>query len=560
MTKTDFFYRRISSSEFERTECEKTIIPVRLKNPFCKKSEWFCKERNEWLPMDTLGNSNAVLAEYADIPHRPAYPTLESDKILLNSAGLHDIEDMDAGQMEMLLSYRAKKQKWRFDRKNFTDSDIVRKDFAAARICTDTDALTLTLAFSRFLRNEDAPDTPCLYEQNIFFDMKNGTVRYACWKEAEESFLDREYYEDYSDYDFADAKENKKLVTDAKRYSDIENELSKLERLPLPRALLLASYKELVRLAEQFTGVQMESRRKNPPKNEILCAMYRLTLLPFEPELCEAVYSFEKEERRIKFKPRRNDAAVYNRFCKKAGIKNYRTLRKCYTERPAALFTYLHIKESGFTDLNLYNRVLENAETSRLFDGVEARALKTFCAYSIKKRGELCTMNTLLKTYKDDDYGFSEKTDAIEIFARYFKSVPERLRCDILKDGFTRFNHDALSNIAFREENKNVTFKYTAKEKSLEDDIQGYEFRLPKNSWQLCEIGTALHNCVASYAKSVEKKQCTIVYAVKDGEYRLCIEVRGTTIEQERADHNKSPDKAALQALDIWHERHKLSA
>ena len=75
----------------------------------------------------------------------------------------------------------------------------------------------------------------------------------------------------------------------------------------------------------------------------------------------------------------------------------------------------------------------------------------------------------------------------------------------------------------------------------LEDDIDGYSFRLPKDSYQLCEIGTALHNCVASYGERVAKEECTIVYAQKNGEYKICIEVRGKEIVQERIDRNERP-------------------
>lgn len=48
-------------------------------------------------------------------------------------------------------------------------------------------------------------------------------------------------------------------------------------------------------------------------------------------------------------------------------------------------------------------------------------------------------------------------------------------------------------------------------------------------------------------------------FLTKDGEYKLCIEVRGNEIYQERADHNAKPDKEARAVLDEWHARHGLS-
>ena len=95
-------------------------------------------------------------------------------------------------------------------------------------------------------------------------------------------------------------------------------------------------------------------------------------------------------------------------------------------------------------------------------------------------------------------------------------------------------------------------------QQALEDDIDGYSFRLPKNSFQLCEIGTALHNCVASYAEKVFKKKSTIVYVKRDDKYQLCIEVQGNEIVQERADRNAAPSSEEKIILQKWHERHGL--
>ena len=92
----------------------------------------------------------------------------------------------------------------------------------------------------------------------------------------------------------------------------------------------------------------------------------------------------------------------------------------------------------------------------------------------------------------------------------------------------------------------------------LEDDIDGYSFRLPENSYKLCDIGTVLHNCVASYADQVSEKKCTIVYATKEDHYQICIEVDGNEVMQERVDHNRQPDSKEKLILQKWHDRHNL--
>ncbi|MCR5725445.1 MAG: PcfJ domain-containing protein [Treponema sp.] len=146
----------------------------------------------------------------------------------------------------------------------------------------------------------------------------------------------------------------------------------------------------------------------------------------------------------------------------------------------------------------------------------------------------------------------------MEMFRQYFGRVPDELKADILHEGFTERIHDALTNVTWSETHENVPFAYSAEERALEGDIQGFQFRLAADSRELCDIGISLHNCVASYTERVKEKVCLIVYAVKDGGYRLCIEVRGNEIWQERADHNKRPIKEEEKAIDEWRKRHKL--
>ena len=227
-----------------------------------------------------------------------------------------------------------------------------------------------------------------------------------------------------------------------------------------------------------------------------------------------------------------------------------------YAKHPIVLLLCMRLHDSGFRDINLYNRVIESEENREEIRHLDRKSLVFFSKYSIKKRGQLSTMNTILRKSEDVDYFM--KDDAFCMFRSYFRHIPEELRKDILEDGFTRFNHDALAKISYSVENRSITFKYSGEQKNLEDDIDGYSFRLPKTNMQMCEIGTALHNCVASYAEIVEGKECTIVYAEKDGEYKICIEVRGKEVCQERIDRNEAPTGEEKAVLSKWHERHGL--
>jgi hypothetical protein len=99
---------------------------------------------------------------------------------------------------------------------------------------------------------------------------------------------------------------------------------------------------------------------------------------------------------------------------------------------------------------------------------------------------------------------------------------------------------------------------YTSADSNIQIAAHEEKFGLDR-LYQLCEIANTLHNCAASYVDKVQKKDCTIVYAEKDGKYRICIEVQGNEIIQERIHHNKDPEKEERTALRKWHKKHKLT-
>ena len=337
--------------------------------------------------------------------------------------------------------------------------------------------------------------------------------------------------------------------------------LGNLEFYFYPQSVLCAAYKKLSELAKKFTGLSEAPATINylseeNTKPRYLSEMYVLTKLPCEPNLYEVLMNKELNDLKFNFKYDRSDTKVLASFLQRAHLKDYRILRKVYAEHPIVLLLCMRLHDSGFRDINLYNRVIESEENREEIRHLDRKSLVFFSKYSIKKRGQLSTMNTILRKSEDVDYFM--KDDAFCMFRSYFRHIPEELRKDILEDGFTRFNHDALCKVSFSAENRSITFKYSGEQKNLEDDIDGYSFRLPKTNMQMCEIGTALHNCVASYAEIVEGKECTIVYAEKDGEYKICIEVRGKEVCQERIDRNEVPTGEEKAVLSKWHERHGL--
>ena len=554
MKVTEYFYRIPGTIGFKHCSSEKIIVPVRPKNDFCKNASYYSFSENEWKSFD--GNLEAlnakfgddfILAEFVNTPVEPSGFVFRYDPIMKFAEpekGDFDIEDLDASQMKDYLEQRYKVQKFHFDARNFKDPEGIEKDYYGIRVESDEKNLTLKISALHFVRDQkkvsseeklDACNfTPELDEDSIFYDIKNGRVDIKLRNDNENE---------------AKIKMERKNKGDFYKLAFDEVTLAAFCARKISGSTLSFIFEKFISLAEKFSEISYDGF-KNQKKNPLII-MYKITMIPYEPMLYQVLKNRSFIDHKKKFNYKRTDANVFKKFCRKMKIKNTKILRRCYLERPEVLLTSMNIRECGFKDINLFNRVLENSEYCNVFDDIELKSLVFFCRYAIKKRGQLSAMNLLLK----DGY---EKSDAIEMFARYFGDVPEILRADILKDGFTRFNHDALSNISYQAKNKNCVFQYSANQKELEDKIEGYQFLLPKDSYQLCEIGTALHNCVVSYVDKIKNNDCTIVYAQKDGEYKICIEVRENEIKQELTDHNAKPSEEEIKILDEWHVRHGL--
>ena len=527
MITEDLLYRKFQSAEFVPFDEESKIMPVRLKNEFVKQDEFFDFEKNEWKALSSalLKNECGYSEEFVEYPFLPEQYFDESENDAVYD--FCDDDDLSEKEMAQFLKYRNYRKRMKFNCRNFCDYRGIEKDLVKAKIESDKENLILKITLTKFSRDEFSGPTaeagiPCLEENTLLFNMKTGNVEFSIFPDMRSD--DMQYYCSYF---------NKTL----------------------PYEVIEKSYERLLELAEIFTGVSFDcAREKIKSKRVDFYQFYKITKLPFCMDLYDIINDAEILIRKVHFHYRRNDSKIFNHFCKKYRIKNTRMLRKIFMERPKVLITFLRLKDSGFCDLNLYNRVIWCKENSEKIDNVNAKSLAFFSRYSIKKRGQKSTLNILLKDTGD----FMNFYDGLKMFEKYFKHIPASLKKDILTDGFTEFNHDALSTLAFHYENKNITFSYSDEQKALEDEIDGYCFCLPKNSYELCEIGNVLHNCVASYSERVKNKECTIVCATKDGEYKICIEVRGKGVFQERVDRNRVPDKEQRVLLAKWRGRHKL--
>lgn len=567
MIEKIYFYRKFGTADFILSEKEKKIIPVRIKNQFLPDNLVYNWSNNIWEKADSIPEENDEIlpAEFVEFPVRSVKPSFSGHGVFSDERGL-SIEDLSPCEMADYCAWKREESRYFFNSRNFKDANDSQKDYFGAELCVDEEKLTLSLTFKKFARKElegrdymnrhidskfpvyssEAIERPSFISETIFFDMKQGNISFDFDSNSEPWRLKQNSHKKFLPFELHDK---------------ILQLLGNLEFYFYPESVLCAAYKKLSGLAEKFTGLSEAPATINylseeNTKPRYLSEMYVLTKLPCEPNLYEVLMNKELNDLKFNFKYDRSDTKVLGSFLQKAHLKDYRILRKVYAKHPIVLLLCMRLHDSGFRDINLYNRVIESEENREEIRHLDRKSLVFFSKYSIKKRGQLSTMNTILRKSEDVDYFM--KDDAFCMFRSYFRHIPEELRKDILEDGFTRFNHDALAKISYSVENRNITFKYSGEQKNLEDDIDGYSFRLPKTNMQMCEIGTALHNCVASYAEIVEGKECTIVYAEKDGEYKICIEVRGKEVCQERIDRNEVPTGEEKAVLSKWHERHGL--
>jgi hypothetical protein len=76
--------------------------------------------------------------------------------------------------------------------------------------------------------------------------------------------------------------------------------------------------------------------------------------------------------------------------------------------------------------------------------------------------------------------------------------------------------------------------------KRLSMQTERLRFFLPKESLELLEAGTELHNCVASYGEAMKNNRKWVVLVADDrGKLAACLEVQGKKLVQAKIDMNK---------------------
>lgn len=164
------------------------------------------------------------------------------------------------------------------------------------------------------------------------------------------------------------------------------------------------------------------------------------------------------------------------------------------------------------------------------------------------------------------EYNDSRAMDALEYMKNLAQEnkLSEQIVRKIGHEGFTQYNHDMLMRVyrqahpEQKEQFENLSIEYSAEEKQLEWEKDGYKFCLPEDTNRLVDIGYKMNICVGHlYREKAAQKQCDIVYATKNDEYELCVELRKTAgnrfeVVQKSAFSNREPKGKLLAAYNSW--------
>lgn len=281
------------------------------------------------------------------------------------------------------------------------------------------------------------------------------------------------------------------------------------------------------------------------------------------------------------------------------GIKPTKSVRKLYQKFPQGIISYAAAKDLGITDVNL------------LMKSANPRWYAFFKYYMIScNNGEIrYTVQEALKQFVQDMLAITEQktlwnsldrtvnylvdktvsnyyiTDGMQMYLGHSELLTEKEKGEILREGFNKYTHDFLlrrnnelsqgrlnpfslkaageQNVAFNIEKSFLDLEYKAgpafKKNSKGEmepvpDEDRYCFFVAKDSYTLKIIGSEMSNCVGyGYKQVVEDRCATIVYAMHQGKYKICIEVSPKfSIRQAYGPHNSHLHGEAFEAYSEW--------
>lgn len=584
-----WFYRKYDSTTFVQTSenlLDKKILLVDSSNP---QKKCFCPDHLKWEKIITedekqiktenctftlgLEAGCALIFDYTIHERLPQdfypkfyrefrgsrlYNDFENDKISL--------EELNPVQFRKVLHEHRKKLAYEEKQIKISDMDMKQSKVREKSHAFHKDLLFFRITFdetNQILRYEQyAANRPMLEKEFPYidhkitefpflyaseeYDIKNGTHNLISNQGKHCSFNSncvRSIYYPNEVYEYCEALVKTQL-------SILINKKINFINFEIPEAPLYSSF-----------YYEEKNFNQTSPLGEKLKAFITF---PYEPALYFALSYDKSEESRLDELEEmyRFDSNIYSKYCKNLGVPSFPSLKKLFLKDQSVLLSFRELLRLNFKDINIICFILK---TPYLYHFLHQNHdnLKFFLDWAIPLKGEKNAWNLITKGFDYDtekpEYRASyELIDALSMFQDYFLELDYDVRTSILKDGFTKYNHDLLSNYSRKLKTTNVDFSYTENELMLQDEINGYTFDLPKDYYELMDVASQLHNCAASYRQRILKKQTLVMYAKKDGKYVLCIEVRGMVVHQERADRNATPKGEDAVVMQEWRNKHHL--
>lgn len=321
------------------------------------------------------------------------------------------------------------------------------------------------------------------------------------------------------------------------------------DREKFPEAVFSEIHPKVTEMRNIWAGKNLTVYPVNAQNNGSLF-LESFTEVPYEPPLYDVLkHNFAAE---IDSHIDRKNPECLKEFCTRNNIAMTKKMRTEYVNVPGALIKYIVLYKAGFKNPDIIFKLLQPENRIANYITEEESDFIGFCQMSLPLVGEIKLYNLLTKENK---YFFS---DVLRMLNLYEFSIPAEYKELLLKEGFTKYCHDILVSIVRKIKVSNIEFKYTLAQKKLCDKIDGYDFLLPKNREELSQLGYSFNNCVGSYWHAIANKKTTVVYAMKDGGYKMCIEIKSRDVVQAFRNSNKPllPDEQVV--LKKWIQKKYL--
>lgn len=267
--------------------------------------------------------------------------------------------------------------------------------------------------------------------------------------------------------------------------------------------------------------------------------------------------------RTIKTKYLADDVFVFEKFLFK-GIKanTKKAVRKLIFENPMLVDVYRLLLKSGFKNPDVIRAMLsEDMEISTRYL-IEYNNNEKYCQEYIVKfikklikvKGEIGARKFLSSSESDLEY-LRDTASMFVIFdeRKMFKNTYMK--------GDLRKVHDELSKDYRKVKEKNLKINYKPDFYKLEDTIDGFEFKLMKNTYEMIDVGQEMHICVGSYGNSAVAGRCVILTMSKGNKHVGCIELSsdGKRLVQAKACFNNLLQEKKAEVLKQWIEKNKIN-